>query len=637
MDALRELARDCGILTEHIDGLGKEAVPPDRTLLALLHALGIELDTPADAAAVLAERRARPPELAPPAAVIEAGDADAGVPVALGEDEAIEARFALEDGSERRIEARGRDLRAGADGRRYLPVGAAPAGYHRLHVYAGDRQALCHVLAAPGACWGAPDGSRHWGVFAPVYALRSGDSLGAGDFGDLRRLMRYASERGARFAGTLPLLAADYERGEVSPYSPISRLFFNELFLDQRQLAAEVPAIGRALASEALQARAAELRALELVDYAGVSELVQPLLTAGRDAVWEEPAWRARIEAFLAERPEVDDYARFRAVLQREGRPWPEWPEAERAGDIARGAVPEDAWRYHVLAQLLLDEQLGGLDDTGAGLYLDLPVGVSGHSYDVWRYRDAFAEMVTVGAPPDGLFQGGQNWALPPLHPERARRRGHDYFISSIRAHMRRAAMLRVDHVMGLHRLYWVPAHAPATEGAYVTYPAEELYAILAIESHRHQCRVAGEDLGTVPDYVRPTMDRRGLHRLFVGQFCVTEGDDGPVVDTPPASAIASLDTHDTATFAAFAAEAELPGPPAERMRDWTLRLAESPAAAVLVTLEDLWLETEPQNKPGTTSEEYPSWRRKLRLDMDELESDPEVDELLREVDRRRR
>lgn len=625
MSALRTLAHSVGVLTEHVDGLGAEVTVSDATLVAILRSLGVDIERADEADAVLEARQAQPPPVLPPCVVVQAGDADACLWAHLPRG-AAEVEITCESGESMRRDV---ELTAPAGAQR-LPVGSLLPGYHEIAVRHAGASHRSLILARPGPCFGRPDprAARRWGIFAPVYALRSAGSVGVGDLGDLRRLMTWAGSHGASFVGTLPLLAGNYrEAFEPSPYSPVSRLFWNELYLDHRRLSADM---GRPLPRS-------EVPEPGLIDYRTAADAKRDILARLANAAWAEDGTRAQLEAFVNDRHDIDDYARFRAHMERVERPWPEWSEGARDGRLERQDVDESAWRYHVFAQWALEEELASLGETGVGLYMDLPVGVNGHSYDVWRHSEAFVTDVTVGAPPDGLFEGGQNWALPPLHPERIRELGHRYFARAIRAHMRHSSMLRIDHVMGLHRLYWVPAGMPATDGAYVTYPAEELYAILEIESARARCAVVGEDLGTVPDYVRPAMDRHGLYRIFVAQFAAEEqgGRLRPV--EPPPGSVASLDTHDTPTFAAFADQAGLDGDRWDLLRRWHADLAESEVAAVLVNLEDLWLERSPQNVPGSTDVDHPNWRRRMARDLATIEKDAQIAELLAEVDAARR
>ncbi len=519
-------------------------------------------------------------------------EALAAVLEALGpasEPRAVEPCYVAWDGAfEVPVEGATIVLESGAEHR----GGALPLGYHTL--VAGELSS--HIIAAPSMCF-AGRRKRRWGAFAPLYGLRSArsDAAGGADFGDLAAAIEAVTALGGSLVGTLPLLAAFLSTPfDPSPYAPVSRRHWNELFLD----------VGRVAGAAAVDAaRAAEVAALHEVDY-------QALATLRRAAL--EPAVAARrdqVAAYRAAHPEVDDYAVFRAVVEHRGESWHAWPLALREGTISEADYDPAVRDYHVLAQLETRAQLEALSTSAGGLYLDLPVGVHPDGYDAWRERGVFAPGVTVGAPPDALFDGGQDWAIPALHPERSRETGHRYFAECIREHMRYANVLRIDHVMGLHRRYWVPRGLGPKEGVYVRMPAEELVAVLTLESARARCEVVGEDLGTVEDSVREDMAARNMHRMFVAQFDL----DGDV----PAGCAASLNTHDTPTWAGFCELYDIDD--VQTRRDAQLdKLARSDAWLVLVAMEDLWLETRAQNKPGTTSHERANWRGKLRYAIDD-------------------
>jgi 4-alpha-glucanotransferase len=336
---------------------------------------------------------------------------------------------------------------------------------------------------------------------------------------------------------------------------------------------------------------------------------------------------------------------------------------------------------YHLYCQWQLDEQLSRMSGcdaasaTGAaaaplaggaaGLFLDLPLGVHPGGFDTWRWPELFAAGMSAGAPPDAFFAHGQDWEFPPLHPRRASEQGHQYFAACLRAHMRHAAYLRIDHVMSLHRLFWVPTGAEPADGVYVTYPAEELYAVLSLESHRNKTVVVGEDLGTVPAEVRPAMRRHGVLRTWVFQGGLRPRAADPV-GSVPAGSVVSLNTHDMFPYAGFVSgddisarvrtgqldeagarreiaarrrlvtrlDAWLPQilPPPETSRAAAMsdlipegasseagrslgralgHLARSDARLALVSLDDILLETQPQNMPGTGAG-WGNWQRKL-------------------------
>jgi 4-alpha-glucanotransferase len=650
--SLHALADRSGIETRYWEVDGTEHVAPPEVLVLILRALGVDIDGPEDAQQALGRAVADTwRQVLEPSVAVASGRLSSTVlrlPEAAGG--RLEVNIVLESGGELRTE---HDLGAlpverveRVDGqalveRRLALPADLPVGYHQLRVSSAGIAAAAHLLAAPERAYRGPGELRTWGAFAPVYALRSPGQLGLGDVGDLAALCRMVGAAGGGLVGTLPLLACFYgEPFSPSPYSPVSRLHWNEILADLRPeswRALGLPGAGL-LADPAFREAAALLAEDGLVDYRRSGVLKRAALDRVADVVWSDPAARARLEDFAASRPQVEDYARFRALTETLGRPWQLWPEAAQGGKIADGDFAEEARRVHLLGQFVMNAQLADIKAGSgtAGLYLDLPVGVDGRGYDLWRERSSFAMEMSVGAPPDPLARGGQNWAVPPLHPVRQRENGYRYFIDCMRTHMEHAAMMRIDHVMGLHRLFWIPPGGGAPDGVYVHYPADELYAVVSIESHRQRCAVAGEDLGTVPTYVRPMMAERGLHGLYVAEFEWSWQAGRAVVHQPRPGTVASLDTHDTPTFAAFAAREGIPGGEAVMWR-WSEALAAGDADVFLVTLEDIWLEREPQNVPGTFGDEAPNWRRRMQLDLEEIAGDPRVRAMFQTVAAARR
>ncbi len=391
-----------------------------------------------------------------------------------------------------------------------------------------------------------------------------------------------------------------------------------------------------------------------------------------------EPGARQHaFEQFLQEHEAVKDYAAFRATGERRAAPWPDWPAPQRDGTLTAADHDEAAWRYHVYVQWAADEQLAALAaqarQAGPGLYLDLPLGVHGHGYDVWRERDAFAVGAAGGAPPDVVFPGGQDWGFPPLHPERIRNHDYRYVTSYLRRQLRYAGVLRIDHMPVFHRLFWVPQGMEARDGVYVRYPAEELYAVFSLESHRHRAMLVGEDLGTVPPEVPASMARHNVRRMYVVQYELKD-DPAQALPAPPAGSVASVNTHDMPPFAAYWHGADIderarlgllggqdpakehqtrremldalvtflrgaglldgPADASSVLRACLAYLADSQARIVLVNLEDLWQETRPQNIPST-SDRCPNWCRKSRYTLQELSTLPQVESVLRDVHER--
>jgi len=419
---------------------------------------------------------------------------------------------------------------------------------------------------------------------------------------------------------------------------------WNEAFVAPRELANSV----------ALESAIERLRGTRLVDYRAISDVRRQALSSM--AATLGPAARRHLQRFLEDRPEVRDYSRFRARTERHGL-WQQWPSAEPPFD----AEAED---YHAYGQWAADSQLAAVasDPGAAGLCMDLPLGVNGAGYDTWRWPQCFVSGLSTGAPPDPLAGAGQNWGFPPPHPGGDREEGYSYLRAVLRHHLRHATRLRVDHVMGLHRLFVIPDGFEAADGAYVRYPAEELYAILSLESQRHEAEIVGENLGTVPGYVNRALRRHAISGMYVMPFELTADSERPL-KPPPADSVAALNTHDLPTFAAWWSGRDIAArlergvisepearPELEARREDQQKLTEylvrtgflanshrddvaavrdallgflggSRARLVIANLEDMWGETEPQNVPGTTGEN-PNWRRKARLSLDEMRSD---------------
>jgi 4-alpha-glucanotransferase len=364
---------------------------------------------------------------------------------------------------------------------------------------------------------------------------------------------------------------------------------------------------------------------------------------------------RGAFRRFVESDPQVTAYAQFRARTEHAGKGWHEWtsglPQWERSVE-----------ELHLYLQWIVQDQLQELSASmaaaGSLLYLDLPLGLHWNAFDTWRFPGLFAKGVSCGAPPDPVFTAGQNWAFQPPHPRALRADGYRYLIAVLRNHLRFARLLRIDHVMGLHRLFWIPEGSSGERGVYVEYPAEEMYAILSLESHRAQAGIVGENLGVVSPEVHRAMNRHNIRQIYVAQYeTVLDGNAGgsrspqkspqAPLRRPPRGSIASLNTHDLFPFQAFLDGSDIDArlrlrllkpkdAVSERKQRARVRrmlrrfagkdplqgcldfLAASPASVVLVNLEDLWNATAAQNVPSTTTE-HPNWRRRLRYSMEQL------------------
>ncbi|OFW61886.1 MAG: 4-alpha-glucanotransferase [Actinobacteria bacterium RBG_16_64_13] len=673
--ALEGLAALYGVQTGYRDSLGRRRESPPESVAMVLRALGADVAgwSELEAATRVREAELRSQMVEPVVVAWEGVLPTLAVRPPAGSSTSLDLTLTLEDGEERHWQERRTSLETmqhvGSTGTR---PGLLPFGYHHLRLHAGNHSAEATVISAPRRCWAPPRGpERAWGVFAPLYALRGEGGWGAADVADLETLRDRVGEAGGSTVATLPLLAAYLDRPfEPAPYSPVSRMFWNEFYVSVDRVAGwdRCHRARELSASRDMQGRLARLAAGPMVDYRAamaakrsVLEELSRCFFATADATKKD----AFLE-YLDSNPELMEYASFRAAVETAGEDWRSWPTGPQVGRPVEGAPrpkaadwvagSTDSEQYHAFCQWQMGQQMARLSGVGpgaGGLFLDLPVGVHPGGFDTWRWPESFVREMSIGAPPDSFFARGQNWDSPPLHPQRVREQGHRYFARCVRHHARHARYLRVDHVMALHRLFWIPPGAEPTEGVYVTYPSEELYAVLCLESHRHQAAVIGEDLGTVPVGTRTAMRRHGVLGTWVLQSSLRPRAEQPLRSVPR-HVVAGLNTHDMYPFTGFARgddvrarvemgsldqeaadrqiaarrqavarlEAWLPvgpgsngtraGRPSAALFDRVLAyLAASPAVLVLVSLDDLLHETRPQNLPGTGPEQG-NWRRKL-------------------------
>jgi len=521
-----------------------------------------------------------------------------------------------------------------------------PLGYHRLR--REDDGHPVRLIVAPPACH-LPAGLRTWGWAVQLYAARSRASWGMGDLGDLARLGAWSARQGAGMAMINPLHAAlPAGPQQPSPYSPSSRVYRSPLYLRIE----DVPGAGGLGADlEALAAAGRALNADRLID----RDAVWRLKSAALETLWPRFRDAGGSVAFdrycEAEGASLAAYATFCALAECHGVPWTAWPAGLRDPEgpevLAFVSDRRDRVRYHQWLQWLVDEQLRR---AGAeiGVVQDLAIGVDPGGADAWLWQDCFALDVRVGSPPDEFSSAGQDWGLPPLDPWRLRRAGYEPVITTLRSALRHGGGIRIDHVMGLFRLFWIPPGATPSQGTYVDYPWRDLLAILALESHRAGAWVVGEDLGTVEPMVREELFRRNVLSYRLVWF----------EDTPPSGypsqAMAAVTTHDLPTVAGLWTGSDLEeqdriglGPNVEatlaiRRRvheltgveedaavDAVVRrtyevLSDAPSVVVAASLDDALGVAERPNLPGTT-DERPNWRLALPLPLEDVESDPGV------------
>jgi 4-alpha-glucanotransferase len=505
-----------------------------------------------------------------------------------------------------------------------------PLGYHRLELDGGTER---DVIVGPGRCH-LPAGLRTWGFAVQLYSLHSARSWGIGDLGDLRELAGWARGLGAGLLLLSPLhFSAPVPPVAVSPYSPGSRRFRDPIHLRVDEV--QGAAAGGGSSEPALIDRDAVLR--RKLD--------------ALSAAWQVFGGSTELDRWRAEQPaDLDAFGTFCALAEVQGPAWRAWPAELR--DRRSPAVAREAARlrhradFHIWLQWLLDGQVGR---AAAELPLlhDLAIGVDPGGVDAWLQPEALATGVHVGAPPDAFNTQGQDWGLAPFDPWRLRTAGYAPFVEVIRACLRGGGGLRVDHVMGLSRLFWVPPGCSPADGAYVRYPARDLFEVLALESVRAQAVVVGEDLGTVEPWLHRELAARDILSYRLLWFERSKPRDYPE------RALAAVTTHDLPTVAGLWSGSDLedqlaagtvPDPAAQAVLRKRLRrlagvadggsaedavlgvyaaLAEAPSAVLMATLEDVLLVERRPNLPGTTADRWPSWRMRLPATVEQIAAEP--------------
>ena len=712
---LRQLAGALGVPAIYRDASGQMRDVPATSLRAVCGALGFEAQ---DEASVLRSLdllpRAQSKEFLPPVIAVRGIGSPIDIPLNLpvsAADRSLEWELREETGHTHVGGAGAQDLlsitgtQTGSEGmaskclRLELTL---PAGYHELRVrLTGDApvEATARLILAPLRAYQPPtldSGNRAWALSTQLYALRSATNWGIGDFTDLADVMACAARCGAAGVGINPLhslFADDPER--ASPYSPSSRLFLNPIYLDLTAIEDFEASndVRTLVSSHDFLSALDRVRGAALVDYSGVAALKQRalgLLYAHFRRRHLDDLHDPRGLAFRAFQASggatLQQFAVFEALREKLGatdpemRDWRRWPSELRT--FASPAVSAFAERHAERVEFFqylqweADRQLMHAADLAAsaalpiGLYRDLAIGVDSAGADAWAHQDVIVSGFSVGAPPDAWAPGGQNWGFPPLHPLALRRSGYRMFIDVLRANMRGAGALRIDHVLGLMRTFWIPGGCTAADGAYVHNPFEELLAIVVLESQRNKCLVIGEDLGTLPEGLREALQAAGLYSYRLLYF--ERAEDGRFLrpDEYPVEAVAAVSTHDLPTVVGYwrghdielrervrdtASPEEADRARDERARDRDLmlealrleRVAEIEAGSrdppvvqihrflalsrsrlVLVQIEDLVRQVEQMNLPGT-DRELPNWRRKLPATLTEIFAGAAVHDVL--------
>ena len=623
---LQALAEAVGIVPRYIDQTQRERVTSDGTARALLGGMGLSAGTDEDARATLeALRRTEAERVLPPTLVIEA-EREVTLPLAHGHH-----LWALttEDG----------DLHEGS-GEGTLTLPPLSIGYHQLETGG----TITTLLSAPASL---PLPERSWGVTLGLYGLRPPGEPGHGDYGDLARAATALGAQGAAFVGANPIHAGfPNDPNASSPYSPSHRRRLNVAYIPVQ---AELPAGG------------------EFVDYG-------PAWQARRSALEEEfrlfqdreadPAF----EHWLAEGgEELHRFAVYQALSDTHGGYWSAWPDAltdPASPDVTAFADAEaDRVRFHAWLQWRAEAALSQVAAAARaagmrhGLYLDLAVGTHPHGAETWADPTQFATGVSLGAPPDAFSKEGQRWGLAPLNPRRLLETGMQALAETLRAQLRFAKLLRIDHILGFDRAFWVPEGLP---GAYVQMPRAEMLAVVRIEAARAGATVVGEDLGNIPDGLQEVLVEAGLLGCRVVQFERKEHGWRPALEWTPA-ALGSFGTHDLPVWCGWRQgrdiewrrdvgdieEEQFQSAMAERRKDvadfdshlrWEGAATDDPespdgmhrflgrtrSALVALQIEDMLGLAEQPNLPGTM-DQHPNWRRKLPIGPEAMADDPHI------------
>ncbi|WP_419571634.1 4-alpha-glucanotransferase [Rheinheimera sp.] len=716
---LADLIAFCGIETRFTDAWGNEAEVQEKNLLTLLAAQGFAIDNDELAKEQLLERQLEIwQQVLDPVSVQKSGqDIQVLLKLAISQaNQPLQLTLTTEQGQQHQFQLVATEdaelnhvmLLDDEEFQQYqwtLPL-QLELGYHQLDLTVEQQSFNQSLIIAPGACYQPAQfkSQKQWGVSVQLYCVRSEQNWGIGDFADLKQLVTHLSAQGADFIGLNPIHALYPAMPEsASPYSPSSRRWLNVIYLSVASLPgyAQCQQVKQLTSAPGFIQQLEAVRATEWVDYKNVTALKLPVLKALYHWFSEHQSQHAELaQSFSVFKQQGGEsllqlalYDAIHAHLISQDQHawgWPVWPEQYQRPDSdevqAFAKAHADELDFYCYLQFMAREQLAEVQALAKqkgmliGLYRDLAVGVSEASTEIWGNPDLYCRDASVGAPPDILGPKGQNWGLPPMLPYQMFRQAYRPMIELFRANMQNSGALRIDHVMALLRLWWVPKGAEsAGEGAYIYYPIQDLLGILALESQRHQVVVIGEDLGTVPDGIREILAEYGMYSYRV--FFFEQAEDGGYISPAhyPVQAMATLTTHDMPTligywhcgdlelgkkvglyrddqlpalFASrhqdkqrildslhghamlrpdFPSSVDQVGMSTELSHSIQRHVAKGASQLLCLQLED-WMEmTQPVNIPGT-SDEYPNWRRKLTMTLEQLAGRDDITALLQQL-----
>lgn len=739
-DLINELSELCGIVPEYVDIYGKKHITPLETKKAILSAMRLDIGTADDISKEIERRKWNSwKNVIEPVHISSVNDQPFTIPVCIPVDQGKEAGLEVtwsiglenphlqpfHDGEPEGFPDQGithtlsgNDLtiieEKWIDNRRYIKIGLSDTkqrdlGYYRIdieckhteNVFTGGKNITTkrsRLIIAPDTCYMPPEleNGRTWGLSVNLYAIRSGGNWGIGDFSDLGKIVRWIASLNGGFVGINPLHALPNTKPYgISPYSPISRIYKNFIYLDITSIPDFLDsedAMG-ITESEQFKNELHSLRAAGLVDYEKIASLKERVLRRAFSHFYDTHYTRctdrgSEFRKYVSEQgSSLESFATYMCLYEQMKRSkniytWQEWDEEYRTLSNEKVRVfrkeNEKEVLYYEYLQWLIDVQLKDVFDEAmgrdmpVGLYYDLAIGSIGGGSDAWSFQDIIAVDADAGAPPDDFSPNGQNWGFPPLNPEKLRETGYELFIQTMRNNMRYGGALRIDHALGMFRLFWIPHGMSAREGTYVNFPAEDLLRIIALESVRNKTIVIAEDLGTIGENVRETLER--FHMLSYRLFYFERNYPDPSFVPPekyPSLALCAITTHDLPTIYGYWTGQDLDVKKVldmypdgelltaqikERERDKQLilstlktygalpsdhpsepnmvtrmtpelclaiykYLAMTPCKLLLVSLDDIIGTIDQQNMPGTL-EEHPNWVQKTSLSLDELFED---------------
>ena len=723
-----ELSTLCGIVPEYWDIFGKKHETTIETRKAVLKAMGLNIDSADEINRKIHKYKSRPwRDFVDPVHVVSVNEQPLSIPVYIPIEQDKESGLVMSwylknenktfSKEKKYTVISGSDLRIHEtqwlDGERYIKVFIVDTeprdiGYytfdaeckHPEKIFQGGSNKLhmrSRIIITPDCCYIPPEleGRRFWGLSTNLYAIHSNRNWGAGDFTDLQKILRWVAGSKGSFVGINPLHAIpNTVPFGVSPYAPISRLYKNFMYLDVENVpeVAESGDLQKFISSKKFRTQINGLREKKFVDYEEVAAIKENILRKAFDIFFERhytgKTKRGKdFQGYVSEEgPALESFALFMALREYMKRTrgvfsWQDWPEAYHSMD---GAA---VWKFrkmhareilfHQYIQWLIDTQMKALFHEAKGLqmdiglYYDLAVGSVGGGSDAWSYNEVMAHEANVGAPPDDFSPDGQQWGFPPLIPEKLRESGYELFIRTIQKNMKYGGAIRIDHALGLFRIFWIPGALTPKDGAYVQQPYEDLLRIIALESVRNKTMVIAEDLGTMGDNVRETLRRYRMlsYRLFYFERNYPDPSFLPP-DRYPELALCAVTTHDLPTLTGYwngrdiETRRRLGHYPDDvwqknlndRERDKKLilsalmsqglipedypvgskgvtemspelclaiyrYLAKTPCKILLVSLDDIIGTLDQQNLPGTVHE-HPNWIRKTPRALEEIMQD---------------